>query len=66
MTYVQLEAGEFRPVQVQMDDGVWAEGLLEGFRKVEGVWSGYVRYSLTPDETHHGWFEEPRIRGHVG
>ena len=64
MTYVQLDGHEHRPVQVQMDDGLWAEGFLEAYRKVEGVWSGYVRYSLAPGETYLGWFEEPRIRGH--
>jgi hypothetical protein len=65
MTYVQLDGHEARPVEVQLDDGIWAPGLLEAYRKVEGVWSGFVRYSLGPDETHLGWFEEGRIRGHV-
>jgi hypothetical protein len=66
MTYVQLDGHEARPVEVQLDDGTWAPGFLEAYRKVEGVWSGYVRYSLGPDKTHLAWFEEGRIRGHVG
>ncbi len=36
---------------------------LEAYRKVEGVWSGYVRYSVRVGETYIGWFEEGRIRG---
>lgn len=64
MTYVELDGHEARPVEVQMDDGIWVPGFLEAYRKVEGVWSGYVRYSLGRDATHLGWFEEGRIRGH--
>lgn len=63
MTYVQLDGNEARHVEVQLDDGIWVPGFLEASRKVEGVWSGYVRYSLTAGETHLGWFEEGRIRG---
>lgn len=37
MTYVQLDGHEARPVQVQLDDGIWAPGSLEGYRKVGGV-----------------------------
>ena len=29
------------------------------------MWSGFVRFSLGPDATHLGWFEEGGIRGHV-
>ena len=49
-----------------MDDGLWVPGFIEAYRKVEGVWSGFVRYTLAPDATHLGWFEEGRIRGHSG
>ena len=66
MTYVQLEPEEHRAVEVRLDDGIWVEGFLEAYRHVEGVWSGFVRYTLGPGETHLNWFEEGRIRGHVG
>lgn len=64
MTYLQLDGHEHQPVQVRLDDGIWVDGVLEAYRKAEGVWSGYVRYSLVPGDTQLGWFEEPRIRGH--
>jgi hypothetical protein len=35
-----VDADEHRPVEVQLDDGVWAEGFLEAYWHVEGVWSG--------------------------
>lgn len=38
-------------MQVRLDDGRWVDGWLEAQRKVEGVWSGYVRYSTAPSET---------------
>ena len=62
MTYVQLDPEEHRPVQVLTDEGRWVDGWLEAQRKVEGVWSGFVRYTTTPSETCLGWFEEGRIR----
>jgi hypothetical protein len=64
VTYVELPPEEHRHVQVQLDDGLWYEGWLESYRKVEGVWSGLVRYAPEPGaEGELGWFEEPRIRG---
>ncbi len=65
MTYHQLDGHDARPIEVQLDDGIWAPGFLEAYRKVEGVWSGFVRYSLAADQTHLGWFEEGRIRGRI-
>lgn len=65
MTYVQLEDHEHQPVEVRLDDGIWVAGVLETYRQVEGVWSGYVRYTVAAGDTRHGWFEEPRIRGHA-
>jgi hypothetical protein len=62
VSYVQLDPGEHRPVQVQLDDGRWVDGWLEAQRKVEGVWSAFVRYSTAPSETYLGWFEEGRVR----
>ena len=64
MTYVDLRPEDYRAVQVQRDDGLWCDGWLEAYRQVEGVWSGYVRYSKQPGQNYLGWFEEPRIRGH--
>lgn len=64
MTYVDLPPDEYRPVQVQLNGGVWCDGYLESYRKVEGLWSGFVRYSTEPGVNYVGWFEEPRIRGH--
>jgi hypothetical protein len=62
MTYVDLPWDQPRPVQVQLDDGVWCDGYLESYRQVEGVWSGFVRYSTEPGVNYLGWFQEPRIR----
>ncbi len=42
MTYVDLRPDDVRPVQVQLDDGIWVDGMLEAERKVEGVWQGWV------------------------
>jgi hypothetical protein len=62
LTYVELGPDEHRHVQVRLDDGIWVPGRLESYRKVEGVWSGQVRYSLGDDDLVE-WFEEGRIRG---
>jgi hypothetical protein len=62
MTYVDLRPDNVRPVQVQLDDGLWVDGMLVAERKVEGVWQGSVRYTLDSSEPFTGWFEEPRIR----
>ncbi len=64
MTYVELTPDDYRQVHVRTDDGLWLDGVLEGYRQVEGVWAGYVRYAPTPGQDLRGWFEEPRIRGH--
>ena len=63
MTYVELDPSEHQHVQVRLDDGLWVDGSLETYRKVEGVWSGRVRYSLTREDARVEWFEEGRIRG---
>ena len=65
MTYIDLRPDNVRPVQVRLDDGLWVDGMLEAERKVEGVWQGWVRYSTGLSDTYIGWFEEPRIRGHL-
>lgn len=63
MTYVELGPDERQHVQVQLDDGIWLDGTLETYRKVEGVWSGQVRFTLTQGDTRLEWFEAGRIRG---
>jgi hypothetical protein len=63
MTYVDLDPDDYRAVQVQLDAGRWCDGWLEAYRQVEGVWSGYVRYSTKPGVNYLGWFEQPRICG---
>jgi len=63
MTYVELDPDEHRHVQVRLDDGIWVDGRLESYRKVEGVWSGQVRFALAAEEPRLEWFEEGRIRG---
>ena len=63
MTYVELGPDDHQHVQVRLDDGIWVDGLLETYRKVEGVWSGQVSFALADDDTHREWFEEGRIRG---
>lgn len=64
MAYVDLEPDDYRLVHVQLDDGRWCGGYLESYRQVDGVWSGFVRYSTEPGVNYLGWFEKPRIRGH--
>ena len=67
MTYVELDPAEHQHVQVRLDDGLWIDGTLECYRKVEGVWSGQVRFTLVAGDTRTEWFEEGRIRGaHLG
>jgi hypothetical protein len=63
MTYDDLDPDEHRHVQIRLGDGIWVDGRLERYRKVEGVWSGQVRYQLGTDEPRLEWFEEGRIRG---
>lgn len=65
MTYVELGLGpdEHRHVQVRLDDGIRLDGVLETYRKVEGVGSGRVRFTLAAGDTRLEWFEEGRIRG---
>jgi hypothetical protein len=63
VTYVELGPDDTRKVQVRLDDGIWVPGELEVYRKVEGAWSGRVRYSIAGGEHCTGWFEEGRIRG---
>ena len=63
MTYVELEPDDHQHVQVRLDDGIWVDGILDRYRKVEGVWSGQVTFTLTADDTRSEWFEEGRIRG---
>ena len=63
MTYLDLGPEEHRHVLVQLEDGLWCEGLLTSYRKVEGVWSGRVEYAPSAGDDRSGWFEEGRIRG---
>ena len=63
MTYVELGPDDHQHVQVRLDDGIWVDGLLQSYRKVEGVWSGQVSFTLTAGDTRCEWFEEGRIRG---
>ena len=63
MSYVDLAPNDFREVQVRLGNGRWARGSLEAYRTINGVWSGYVRYSTGPDQNHHDWLAEGRIRG---
>jgi hypothetical protein len=63
VSYVDLPANDFRTVQVRLDDGRWAKGSLEAYRTIEGVWSGYVRYTTGQGQTYLDWVVERRIRG---
>lgn len=62
MTYVDLRPDNIRPVQVLTKDGTWITGDLEAYQRRDGVWEGYVRWSLGPADTYLGWFTEERIR----
>ena len=48
MTYHQLDGHDARPVEVQLDDGIWAPRFLEAYRKVEGATVARVRIPLFP------------------
>ena len=52
MTYHHLDGRDAQPVEVQLDDGTWAPGFLEAYRNVEGVWSGFVRYTRASRGVH--------------
>jgi hypothetical protein len=45
VTYVDLPWEKHRLVRVQHDDGTRCNGWLEAYRQVDGVWSGFLRYS---------------------
>ena len=75
MTYVDLRPHHTREVQVLVEEETWVVGWLEAYQQLDGVWSGFVRYSRRIDrsgksmtETYLGWFTEDRIRtpGNVG
>jgi hypothetical protein len=54
-----------RRVQVKLDAGSWILGTLDAEREVDGVWSGFVRYSADAGHVSYEWFEQSRIRGYV-
>ena len=54
-------------MRVQLEHGLWYEGWLEAYRKVEGVWMAYVQCTKSLG-TYIGWFEEgarPLVATHV-
>jgi len=61
MTYVDLRPDDVRPVQV-LHEGRWVDGDLEVYRRLEGRWDGFVRYSTGFAETRIDWFEEGAVR----
>lgn len=65
--YVDLRPGDTRTVEVEWD-GSWYKGELQAYRRVDGQWSGWVRFTTGLAETRIDWFPEDRIReaGDVG
>ena len=59
--YVDLRPDDTRPVEVEWN-GSWYPGELEAYRRVDGVWFGWVRFTTGLAETRLGWFPEGRIR----
>jgi hypothetical protein len=62
VSYIDLRPDDTRPVKVLHDDGRWYDGELEAYRKIDGRWSGRVRYSVAIGAQHIGWFTEDRIQ----
>jgi hypothetical protein len=42
--------------------GVWHDGTLEAWRRIEDRWSGYVRWSVGVGMRHLGWIDQDRLR----
>lgn len=62
MTYVDLRPDATRPVQVLHDDGRWYAAELLAYRQTEGVWSGFVHYTVDVGEAFLRWLPEDRIQ----
>jgi len=60
--YVDLRPWDTRPVQVRHRDGVWYEGELECYRRIDGRWQGRVRYSVGVGMQHVDWLTEDHLR----
>ena len=50
-------------MQVLTDDGRWYLGELRAYRRVDGVWSGFVHWTAGVGMTYVGWFSQDRLRG---
>jgi hypothetical protein len=52
LTYIEERPGKV--VQVLIDD-VWCDGTLEAWRRTDGRWRGYVRWTVRVGMRHLGW-----------
>jgi hypothetical protein len=43
-------------------DGVWHDGTLEAWRRSDGRWRGYVRWSVGVGMRHLGWVDQEQLR----
>jgi hypothetical protein len=59
VTYVEERPGKL--VQVLVDD-TWHDGTLEAWRKIDGRWRGYVRWSVGVGMRHLGWVDQEQLR----
>jgi hypothetical protein len=50
-----------KPVQVLIDE-VWRDGTLEAWRRTDGRWRGYVRWSVGVGMRHLGWVDQEQLR----
>ncbi len=59
VTYVDERPGKLVQVLV---DGTWYDGELEAWRRTDGRWRGYVRWSVGVGMRHLGWVDQEQLR----
>jgi hypothetical protein len=59
MTYLDVRPGKLVQVLV---DGTWHDGTLEAWRRTDGRWRGYVRWSVGVGMRHLGWVDQEQLR----
>jgi len=63
MTCVDLRPDDTRDVLVLVD-GTWYDAELQAYRKRDGRWEGWVRWSVGTGRQHIDWMDQDRVRPH--
>lgn len=50
-----------RPVQV-LHEGTWYDGWVEGVRRDDAGWQGFVRYAVAPGRRYLQWRPQSELR----